>query len=350
MDDFRTRMESGQLNWRRSQGSRVTQQPYRWRITDRRHGGHREIDIPLAFPRRNWTDNLWPDIRDDLRRLTADKIHRHTWSHHLLSSWVLCANLYFPFGRTEHGRTLLAAFLREQQLAPEFDHLERVELEYAPDDLGDVLHPKALLGEADGRRGSGQTSPDVAFLGRAKSGAPVAVLVESKFTEHSFYACSGRKKAPDCSTVPLCDRPLAVLDSAPTACALLGRKPDRRYWEHLAPAANRQAFERLRTCPAATAGYQLLRQQALAEGYARSDAYRSGAIVSAVAWDERNHTLAASLRRTGLAHFRDWSTLFDGRARFATFTHQSWVAWVRQQDRHGSWSGWLSYVQGRYGY
>jgi len=46
----------------------------------------------------------------------------------------------------------------------------------------------------------------------------------------------------------------------------------------------------------------------------------------------------------------DWAKLFRGQATFATFTHQEWVEWVRQQDRSAELDDWLGYVGGRYGY
>ena len=44
-----------------------------------------------------------------------------------------------------------------------------------------------------------------------------------------------------------------------------------------------------------------------------------------------------------------WTALFDVKARLVTFTHQSWVAWVREKADH-EWRSWLHYVEARYGY
>ena len=65
----------------------------------------------------------------------------------------------------------------------------------------------------------------------------------------------------------------------------------RRYWDHLAPVVDQNAFARLPYCPPARHGYQLFRQQALAEGIAQSGKYEL--VVSAVAVDE--HRLPRSL-------------------------------------------------------
>lgn len=66
-------------------------------------------------------------------------------------------------------------------------------------------------------------------------------------------------------------------------------------------------------CPAATHGYQLLCQKALAEGIAQSGKYDS--VMSAVAVDERNDVLAACLQASRLGELRQWGALFRGKAR-----------------------------------
>ncbi len=58
-------------------------------------------------------------------------------------------------------------------------------------------------------------------------------------------------------------------------------------------------FSNLRSCPAAHAGYQLFRQQALAEGIAGSGKY--DLVVSSLAVDDRNNTLRECLKKTGIA-------------------------------------------------
>ncbi len=121
----------------------------------------------------------------------------------------------------------------------------------------------------------------------------------------------------------------------------------RSYWRWLEEAADPEEFAPLACCPAARAGYQLFRQQALAEALARQGRRRF--VVSAVALDERNDRLAGSLRSTGLADVRDWGRLFRGAASFAVFTHQDWVAWLRANDSQGVWTGWSDWVARRYG-
>lgn len=218
-----------------------------------------------------------------------------------------------------------------------------MELEYAEEG---ALHPAQLLGETGGSRGKGQTSPDIAFLVNGESGI---VLTESKLTEHSFYPCSARLREdkpgrPGNPDPARCKRSQLVATNPETMChqVVWGRK----YWERLQGAVDAEAVAKLKACPAAFAGYQLFRQQALAEGYTQ----KYDLVVSAVAYDERNATLIDSLRSTGIDSFPDgWGALFNGKSRFAAWTHQAWVDWVRQHQT-GRWKAWLEWIEARYGY
>lgn len=311
-------------------------------------GLHRKKPYEHLLPRKLWWQNLWEGIQQTLPAyLRRDGIHPHLQVHNLCSSWVLCANLYFPFRNDLDDRALLASFLR-QHVSPLIAEVHGLELEY---ELQGELHPSQLLGEMEGGRGWGQTSPDVAFLVKTGSGNSGLVLTESKFTEHSFYPCSAR------TTVDSEDRPA---NPDPDRCLHLADvlgDPDglchhcawkRRYWDHLRLVANQQAMARLRSCPAAMAGYQLFRQQALAEGIAARGGYEL--VVSCVAYDERNTTLVQCLTETGIPDFtQGWAELFTGQARFTTFTHRQWVSWVRQHAAE-RWTAWLTYVAERYGY
>ncbi len=78
----------------------------------------------------------------------------------------------------------------------------------------------------------------------------------------------------------------------------------------MAPGLNIEAFSKLTCCPAAEAGYQRLRQQALTQGIANSGKY--GCVVSCVAMDFRNEKLLTCLKSTGIADVRDWGKLFIG--------------------------------------
>lgn len=343
---FKDQMQAKQIEWRRR------------KLDNHERGKHNGRFYDHVLPAREWELNLWHAISQGHgvdsqldtslpTYLKAEAVRKHSGSHNLLSSWVLCANLYFPF-RGEAGRQLLAGFLQET-VSPAIKSVGRVDLEYESRDKR--LTPHALLGEPGTGRGAGQTSPDVAFEVEAASG-PGLVLVECKFTEHSFYPCSGRTKPQSTSQVPnpnpsRCLNLVTVLDAPAEQCHLCTW--GRLYWEYLGPVINHDLAGSLKVCPAAYGGYQLFRQQALVEGIARNSGL--ALVISAVAYDWRNSGLMTCMARsTGLADIRrDWATLFPGKAGFATFTHQAWVAWVAKHDQNGAWNDWLVYVKGRYG-
>ena len=205
------------------------------------------------------------------------------------------------------------------------------------------------MAERRHKRGANQTSPDIAFVVGLKGGGQGLVLTENKFVEHSFYPCSGRKKEHKNPDPGRCLDAKLVIDNPDAQCHLLNwkteRRTNRRYWDYI--RISNVGRNRLRQCPAAVAGYQLFRQQALAEALSKSGKY--DLVVTSVAYDERNETLIESMRGAGIRDFReDWGALFVGKAQFASFSHQAWIRWVRANDVDALWSDWLEWVVERY--
>ncbi len=336
MPSLSERMNDHQVAWRRRN------------VSSREMGTWGKKAYPWILPQNLWEEGLWPGIRTGSENaLTAyleqARVQKHSGANNLKSSWVLCANLYFPFRISRRGRDLLGSFLR-QHAAPQIESLDAIELEHSEDG---ELHPSRLLGETGGSRGAGQTSPDLGLLVNDGRGL---VLVESKFTESDFAPCSARRRKgstgrPGNPDPDRCDHATAVAMDPCREChqAAWGRK----YWEHLAPVADREVLATLPWCPAARSGYQLFRQTALAEGIARSGRY--DLTVSAVAMDARNADLGTCLKKSGIPELGQWGTVFKGRTIFAVFTHQQWVNRVREHDREGRWSEWQSWIGDRYG-
>ncbi len=300
-----------------------------------------------VIPLNNWHENLWSGIQNDLPKyLHNSGVKAHTGTHNLLSSWIVCANLYFPLKNNAHLRKLMTEFLK-LKVSPLVTELSDIELEFAFPQ-GDYLHPEKLLGETKGSRGSGQTSPDVAFIVKTTHGDGI-ILCECKYTEHSFYSCSARK---------IDNKSERENNPDPNRCMDSSRKSDynsichqnvwgRKYLD-LVHFTN-HAEKRLNRCPAATAGYQLLRQQALSEGIAQNGKYEL--VASTVAFDGRNKSLIDCLKTTGIENFQsDWANLFTGKAIFRTWTHQDWVKFVREHQTKGEFDNWLSYLKDRYNY
>lgn len=335
MTSFDAQMTQSQVRWRRDNVDTADQ------------GVQNKVTYEWLLPRWAWQQGLWPPLRGEgpgslQAYLTARRVRPHSGVHNLKSSWISGVNLYFPFGTTGEARTLLAGFLRDYVDA-RVRGVDALDLEWS----GDLeLSPRTLLGETGGVRGAGRTSPD---LGLSLNGGGGLLLVENKLVEHAFYRCparsgSGSVRQPGNPDPARCDDVPALL-ADPGRChqASWGRQ----YWERLYDAIDADAFASLGCCPAARAGYQLLRQQALAEALARTGRY--GFVVSVVALDARNVALTRSLRPSGLPDVRDWGRLFRGRASFAVFTHQDWTAWVRARDPEGSWRAWAGWIAGRYG-
>lgn len=334
MSDFDTYIERQQVSWRQKH------------ISNQEWGEQNGKKRPWILPKELWEEGLWPGICSDSAHslpdyLEQNDVEKHDGVHNLKSSWVLCANLYFPFQR---DLDILAGFL--QQVYPLIESVDRMELEYAEEP---PLDPATLLGEpASGKRGKNQTSPDVAFI---INGGKGLMLTENKFTEHSFYECSGRKKEHGNPDIKRClDFGLVSSDTVNNCYQCHwedGSRKNRKYWDYI--TINEKGRKLLKRCPAAVSGYQLFRQQALAEAIARSNKYDF--VISCVAYDSRNKNLIKCMSPAGVADFaRDWAGLFDGKARFVTFRHQQWVSWVRENTRRERWNDWLCYIEQRHRY
>ena len=326
----------------------VAQTAWRARhVPTKEHGSQNGRRRAWILPRDHWEEGLWPGIRSEATHsVTAyveeHEIQKHPGVHNLKSSWIQCANLYFPHRRDPR---LLATFLADR-IDDRIADVRQLELEWAEEH---PLDPTTLLGEPKGKRGANQTSPDIAFVVGLEGGGQGLVLTENKLVEHSFYPCSGRKRKHGNPDPSRCLDAVLVIDDPDTQCHLLNweteRRTNRRYWDYI--RISDVGRNRLRQCPAAVAGYQLFRQHALAEALAKSGKY--DLVVTTVAYDERNERLIRSMQSAGIQDFtKDWGDLFDGKARFASFSHQAWLRWVRENDVDAQWRDWLEWVIERY--
>ena len=300
-------------------------------------------------PFDNWEETLFEGIKCELTKyikVPGQEINTHDGVHNLLSSWILCANLYFLARTDEKFKALMVDFLK-LKVSDKIAEITDIELEFAFP-KGDNLHPELLLGELNGSRGKYQTSPDIAFFVKTKTGIGI-ILTESKYLEHNFYPCSTNpdqsKKVnnpnPDFSR---CKQSAKGYDYK-SICYQTVMK--RKYMDLIDFSSIAENV--LLQCPAASDGYQLFRQQALAEGIAKSG--RFDLVVSSVAFDDRNSDLKECLRTSGIDDFQTgWGELFEGKAIFKTWTHQDWVKFVRDNQVNGEFDEWLDYLNQRYGY
>lgn len=311
-------------------------------------GTHRDRSYPHLLPSRDWVRGLHLDIQKSLPDyLQSERIQPHNHKHNLLSSWVLCANMYFPFRRDWDGRKLIAGFLSDVIELDGWD-VSGVELEYA---AYAPLDPATVLGERRGHRGANQTSPDVAFMLSKPSGIKGIVLVECKYVESDFGICSGysqTKKLLRSRTAnpnrDRCNNASLIVEDPENSCHLVSW--GRKYWQHLTPIVDKDAFNELSYCPARSNGYQLLREYAYAQALADSSQYE--VVIYAIAWDPRNEALIRSMRGAGLREIETgWSKLFPRGVPIKTWSHNQWVDYV---DRNGgsAWQPWVEYVSARY--
>jgi hypothetical protein len=336
---FYNAQKKNQIDW----WEEYSKQP-NWREEKTKWGTQNNVSYP-HISKGDWLELVWEGIETELPLYLGRKIHKHSGVRNLLSSWTACANLYFPANCHREFKNLLSRFLSETT-NKNIIELVDVELEFS---LDGELSPNELLGEKDGERGSGQTSPDVAFIVRTPTGVGL-ILTECKYTEHSFYRCSARRKEdrgdkPGNLNPEKCLQPAATCDylSIPCQQQIWGRK----YLNHftLTPKGKQQ----LKRCPAATAGYQLVRQQALANGIYSKGKYDF--VISSVSFDERNDNLIRCLRSTGIEDFRtDWNEIYVKGAEFLTWHHQDWVSYVRENSKDPFIADWLIYMNKRYGY
>jgi len=247
---------------------------------------------------------------------------------------------------------VLPGFL-SQQLGLKVSRIECLELEYA---APGNLEPKRLLGELGGKKGSGQTSPDVAILFDCEDGKSGIYLIENKYTEHHFYDCSGARKAlnkthsqrglPPNPDTNRCRNAIQVLRNPEEMCHQ--QTWGRKYWGILKDTANKGFFKQCGYCPALVGGYQLFRQQALAQGIVNSGLFDH--VISGVAFDSRNTALITCLRSIGVENFASgWPRLFNTDVRFHCFTHQDLVSYIKQRNDR-SCQRWAQYIMVRYDY
>ena len=84
MTDFKKKQIALQLAWRNTQGFSPE------------HGFQNKKEYPYIISKREWTKTVWDPIRKDLLKyLKEQNIQHHSGTHNLLSSWILCANLYY---------------------------------------------------------------------------------------------------------------------------------------------------------------------------------------------------------------------------------------------------------------
>lgn len=332
MIDFKERMRIHQIKWRRVNLPNIFG-----------GGWQNGKSYEHILPKKYKAQNFYPEIQESLfDYIKQNKIQPHTGINNLLSSWVVCSNFYWPFNNDE-GHKLLLNYLNKF-LSLNMEKIISIELEYL--DNQQSLSPSQLLGENEGIRGSGQTSPDLAIAFVTSEGKKGILLIESKFTEHNFYSCSGYSKTKSGKPInpdkKRCLDTEGILDSDFNNCHLLAW--ERKYWNILKDDLDTNLFRKLKRCPMSISCYQLFRQQALSKGYEK----KYDISISCVFSDSRNEKLLNSVYSSGLNSLPNgWQELFP-KLPFKWLTHNNWFKFVKANNFKCKWDKWINYIESRY--
>lgn len=316
-------------------------------------GSQKGVRYFHILPAEQWELGLWEPIRKPITDyISVSGIQSNRGKNNLKSSWSQCANLFFPFRCCNGMADMLVSFL-ERQLNLGITSVELIEFEYA---APGNLEPKRLLGETGGKRGSRQTSPDLAVLFGCNNGRSGIYLIENKYTEHNFYNCSGAENLsverqsefsqPINLNPKRCLNYMRVLSNPDAECQQILWQ--RKYWKLLKEHINISMVRPDIHCPALNGGYQLFRQQALAQGIANAGIFDH--VVSGVAYDSRNTALINCLKSIGIDSFATgWEELFNTNVVSHCFTHQDYVSWIKR-SKNLDIQNWAKYVTERYNY
>ncbi len=288
------------------------------------------------LPTRRWTQNLWSGIRTAaVDYFSHEKIKWHDQRDNLLSSQILCVNIFFPL---RNHPSLLDSLLRE--FYPSLAEVTDIDFEY--------IGPKNYFNEPGGR-GYNRTSADVVITWEDTKGKSNLLLIEFKFTESNFGECS-KSGNPDRER---CNHGELVISSPQTEC--YRSEVDRPYWNIiLSPQGPfvRGMLSKTQYCPFRYDFYQLMRNQLLAKCIAWDEDSGFSIVEFAVCYDDRNKSLL------NLSHPIDgdsnpltsWKSFLKDKNTFKHFTIQQFLEYIDHIDNLPSEvEQWRAYLNKRYG-
>ena len=211
--------------------------------------------LPASHERLAFYEALTDEI---LCYLEEEEIALHSEVRNLKSSQAACLNFLFPLRQDlDLAKAALQPFL------PGLREVTKIEFEYTgPPEVTQWLgEPKR------GKRGQNRTSIDAAVFWVGRSKRKHITLVEWKYTESIFGACSafGSAHKDDKARCRSLD---VARDRDPARLCLLttgGDRRSRRYWEHVsAVGISLCAFANVQGCPFQGPFYQIMRQFLLA--------------------------------------------------------------------------------------
>ncbi len=282
-----------------------------------------------------------------LAYLAEEDIALHSEVLNLKSSQVVCLNFFFPLRQDLNlARSALRFFLSGLR------EVTGIEFEYTGP-------PEATLwlGEpSGGKRGQNRTSIDAAIFWIGKSKREHITLVEWKYTERSFGACSAFQNAPG-DDKARCQSLDVARDRDPVrSCPLTtgGDHRSRRYWEHMEEAGiSLTAFAGVQGCPFQGPFYQLMRQFLLA-AYLRQTGEANEVKVevasSGFARNTKLHEVPSQLcslvKSKGEGVVSAWNAVLKGVPPMRHWTVEQFMARVNKIE--GIDLNWRNYLRERY--
>jgi hypothetical protein len=290
---------------------------------------------PHILPEEVWGLNLWDDIRESAQYYFNDnQIAWHKEKHNLLSSQIMCINLFFPL---KQYPKVLKPWLAKAY--PDIQDVFGLNFEYTGPQNKNYFNEQ-------GSAGQNRTSSDLSIEWEDKQGRKNLLLLEFKFTELAFGPCSNK----DNLDRKLCFQPKKIVDLPKTYC--YRAKIERAYWEFiLSPDSpfRREALTTESYCPFLYGFYQLMRNQLLA--YCIQSDSKSGfqkAEFGIMYHDENTALLRMSHPFGGERNpLKAWPTLLKNPDTFHVFTIQEFLNAI-ETSLPNELRGWRSYIKDRY--
>ncbi len=294
------------------------------------------LEYEHILPSRLRTQNLWSGIRETaVDYFRSNKIKWHDQRDNLLSSQIMCVNVFSPL---QNRPSLLDSLLRK--FYPSLDKVTSVDFEY--------IGPKNYLNEPGGR-GYNRTSVDVAITWNDAEGKNNLLLIEFKFTERNFGGCGRSKNTnPD-----RCYHGEKVICSPKTECYRASPKVNRPYWDMILSPQGPFRVEMLRKtryCPFKYDFYQLMRNQLLAKCIGEDKDSGFHIVEFAVCYDDRNKTLLTLSRPVdGNSNpLIVWKAFLKNTNSFKYFTIQELLEHIDLENLPEELKSWRAYLDERY--
>ena len=321
VQDFRERMED-------------KQSVYKTEVLGiKQMGPGRSGFYPHILPEDSWSLNLWDDISYDVIQWFAQSgINWHAQKHNMLSSQVMCVNIFYPLRRR---LDLLKPWLTRR-----FDVKNVIDLDF------EYIGSDDFFNEGGGR-GWKRTSSDLAITWEDKDKRRNMLLVEFKFTERSFGECR-QDKNPERRR---CLSSRAVVRSPRSQCYRARR--GRTYWSYILSSESPILTDRLRAmryCPFRYDFYQLMRNQLLAHAIENDSRPAFNAVDFGVMYHSDNEELLRMDHPfAGESHpLRAWASMLKNPDTFHSFTVQDFMQSI-DANLPDDLAGWRSYLSERYG-